>query len=198
MPPLVPLPGLAAARSATRRTWLALMLVALIPGWAMARAMSGFATIGVQPLSYDAPNIWSVVVRLPWLSTAPLAGLAMAGAIGTAVRLAAHFSARPPRDTLAAALLIALALPGLLPGMRPLDFVLAGVLGIAQAGRKRDRASVAIAAMLAGGIALAIADVAPLGAVPMIVATVLTTQRFLVSPANDNGSPLNLLAEFPG
>src|SRR3569623_2002984 len=176
MPPLVPLPGLAAARSATRRTWLALMLVALIPGWAMARAMSGFATIGVQPLSYDAPNIWSVVVRLPWLSTAPRAGLAMAGAIGTAVWLAAHFSARPPRDTLAAALLIALALPGLLPGMRPLDNVLAGVLGIA----------------------LAFADVAPLGAVPMIVATVLTTQRFLVSPANDNGSPLNLLAEFPG
>src|SRR3569833_3189188 len=149
MPPLVPLPGLAAARSATRRTWLALMLVALIPGWALARAMRGFATIGVQPLSYDAPNIWSVVVRLPWLSTAPLAGLAMAGAIGTAVRLAAHFSARPPRDTLAAA------------------------LGIAQAGRKRDRASVAIAAMIAGGIALAFADVAPLGAVPMIVATVL-------------------------
>lgn len=198
MPPLVPLPGLAAARSATRRSWLALMLVALIPGWAAAEAMSGFTTVGAQPLSYEAPNIWSIVVRLPWLGTAPLAGLAMASAIGTAAWLAAHFSARPPRDTLAAALLIALALPELLPGMRPLDFVLAGVLGIAQAGRKRDRASVAIAAMIAGGIALAFAGFAPLGAVPMMVATAMTAQRFLVSPANDNGSPLNLLAEFPG
>src|SRR3569623_644030 len=198
MPPLVPLPGLAAARRATRRTWLELMLVALIPGWSMARALSGFATIGEQPLSYDAPNIWSVGVRLPGLSTAPLAGLAMAGASGTAVWLAAHFSARPPRDTLAAALLIALALPGLLPGMRPLDFVLAGVIGIAQAGRERNRASVALAALIAGGIVHASADVAPLGAVPMIVATALIAQRFFVLPANDNGSPLNLLAEFPG
>src|SRR3569623_2711005 len=198
MPPLVPHPNLVATQSATRRTWLARMLVALIPGWAMARAMSGCATIGVQPLSYDAPNIWAGVVRLPWRSTAPLAGLAMAGAIGTAVWLAAHFSARPPRDTLAAALMIALALPGLLPGMRPLDYVLAGVLGIAQAGRERNRASVASAAMIAGGIVLAFADVAPLGAVPMIVATALIAQRFFVLPANDNGSPLNLLAEFPG
>src|SRR3569623_1345330 len=127
MPLPAPFPGLAVARSATRRIWLALMLVALIPGWAAAEAMSGFTTVGAQPLSYDAPNIWSIVVRLPWLGTAPLAGLAMARAIGTAAWQAAHRSARPPRDTLAAALLIALALPGLSPGMRPLDFTLAGV-----------------------------------------------------------------------
>src|SRR3569623_928551 len=99
MPPLLTHPGLAAARSATRRTRLSRILVAQIPGWAMSRAKRWFFTIGVHPLSFDAPNIWSVVVRLPWLSTAPLAGLAMAGAIGTAVWLAAHFSARPPRDT---------------------------------------------------------------------------------------------------
>ncbi|HEX4693069.1 hypothetical protein [Sphingomonas sp.] len=193
-----PLPGLAAARQATRRTWLVLAIVALVPGWAAAQAMGGFATIGAQTLSKDAPNVWSIVARLPWLGALPLAGLAMASAIGAAAWLAAHFSARPPRDALAAALLIALVVPGLLPGMTPVDFLLAGLLSVALSARDRDRASLSIAATIGAGLALASADLAPLGAAPMIVVTALVAQRFFLSPANDNGLPLNPLAELPG
>ena len=78
-----------------------------------------FLTVGgtTPPLSDGAPNLWAIVQALPWIGDLPLAGLAMAMAIGAAAWLAAHFSAKPPRGEalLPAALLIALALPGLLP-----------------------------------------------------------------------------------
>ena len=115
--------GFAAARDAARRAWL-------IAGGGRAGAGIGRGADRADfpdgrrrppPLSDGAPNLWAIVQALPWIGDLPLAGLAMAMAIGAAAWLAAYFSARPPRGEalLPAALLIALVLPGLLPQMQP-------------------------------------------------------------------------------
>ncbi|MDB5678723.1 hypothetical protein [Sphingomonas bacterium] len=189
--------GFAAARDALRRTWLTLAIVALVPASAAARIVPNFLTIGPTPsLSDNAPNLWSIVQALPWLGSLPLAGLAMAMAIGAAAWLAAYFSACPPRNDaqLPAALLIALALPGLLPYMQTHDFLLAVALSCALAIRRR---SAVIAALVSIGYLLAVVGAAPFGAMAIIAATVLVARAFLTSPANDNGLPLNPYIPYP-
>jgi hypothetical protein len=195
----IPFPptGFAAARDAARRAWLTLAVVALVPGWSVARVIPGFLAVGdTAPLSHGAPNIWSIVQMLPWIGNLPLAGLAMAIAVGAAAWLAAHFSAKPPRGeaSLRAALLIALTLPGLLPFMQPRDFLLAVALSGSLAIRQR---SLAIVAPVVISYLLAITGHAWLGALPMIAATALLTRPFLASPANDNGLPLNVVMACP-
>jgi hypothetical protein len=199
LPSPIPFPptGFAAANEAARKAWLTLTVVALAPGWSAARLMPGFVTVGgTAPLSDGAPNIWSVVQTLPWIGGLPLAGLAMAMAVGAAAWLAAHFSAKPPRGEalLPAALLIALALPGLLPQMQTLDFLLAVALSGVLAIRRR---SFAIAALVSIGYLLAIVGAAPLGALALTAATLMVLRRFLTSPANDNGLPLNPYIPYP-
>jgi len=200
MPPssLFQLPtGFVAARDASRRAWLVLTIVALIPGFAVARIFPHFLSIGTaQSLSCGAPNIWAIVQALPWIGDLPLAGLAMASAVGAAAWLAAHFSAKPPRGDalLPAALLVALALPGLLPQMRPNDFLLAVILGMVLAIRQRRPI---IAALVVGGYSLAIAGHGWLGALPMIAATLIVARAFFASPANDNGLSLNHYMPYP-
>lgn len=177
--------------------WLGLAIVALVPASAAARIVPSFLSVGpAPPLSDGAPNLWSIVQALPWIGELPLAALAMAMAIGAAAWLAAHFSAHPPRGNaqLPAALLIALVLPGLLPQMQPSDFWLAVALGGALAVERR---SFAIAALVFIGYLLAVIGAAPLGALMMTTATALVARRFLTSPVNDNGLPLNPYIPYP-
>lgn len=164
---------------------------------AAARILPGFLTIDTPPsLSDGAPNLWAIARMLPWLGDLPLAGLAMATALGAAAWLVAHLSAHPPRGDrlLPAALLVTLALPGLLPAMQPSDFVLAVWLSVMLGIRER---TIAPAALVIGGWLLAIFMSAPLGAAPIMVATLLTARPFFASPANDNGLPLNPVGAYP-
>lgn len=192
-----PRTGFASARQAARRAWLTLAAVALVPGWAAARVVPGFFSVSAPPpLSDGAPNLWAIVAMLPGVGGWPLAGLAMAMALGAAAWLAARFAARPPCGDalLPAALLVSLILPVLLPAMRPADFLLALVLSGALAIRRR---SVAIPALVCVGWLLAIAGIAALGAAPILIATWLVARAFLASPANDNGLPLNPGKAYP-
>lgn len=168
-----------------------------MPGWAAARIVPGFFSVdAAPPLSDGAPNIWAIVQALPWIGGLPLAGLAMAMAIGAIAWLAAHFSVYPPcgEKLLPAALFVALVLPGLLPQMQPHDFVLAAELSLALSVRQRNATG---ASLVIGGWLLAISVSAPIGTVPIMVATVLIARPFLVSPANDNGLPLNIVTAYP-
>ena len=147
-------------------------------------------------LSDGAPNLWAIVQALPWIGDVPLAGLAMAMALGALAWLAAYFSVHPPRGAklLPAALLVGLVLPGLLPQMQPHDFVLAIGLSLAVSIRRKD---ITIAALVVGGWLLAVAGSASLGAVPIMVATFLIGRPLFASPANDNGLPLNPGKAYP-
>jgi hypothetical protein len=189
--------GFAAARGASRRAWLTLAIVAMVPAMSAARVMANFLAVGpTPPLSDGAPNLWSIVQALPWIGDLPLAGLAMAMAIGAAAALGAQFSAKPPRgDALPpAALLIALAVPALLPDMQTHDFLLAVALSGALAIRQR---SAVIPALVSIGYLLAIVGAAPLGALATLAAAILVARPFLTSPANDNGLPLNPYIPYP-
>lgn len=176
---------------------MTLAIVALAPAVAMARIVPAFFSIGsATPLSDNAPNLWAIVQRLPWIGNMQLTGLAMAMAIGAAAWLAAHFSARPPRGDalLPAALLVALVLPGLAPSMQPDDFLLAVALSFALAVKQRGER---IAGLIVAGYILATIGVPLLGAVAMIVATVLIARPFFASPANDNALPINPVMPYP-
>lgn len=157
-------------------------------------------------LANNAPNAWSIVQALPWIGDLPLTGLALASAVGATVWLTARFAWRSPEgsDVIPAALLFALVLPGLLPGSDARSFVMADVLALGLAAMRGDRRSWTICALVESGSMLAlVGDLSGIragaiaGAVPMIVATVLIARRFLVSPANDNGLPLNPFRAYP-
>ncbi|HEX7849136.1 MAG TPA: hypothetical protein VF485_05315 [Sphingomonas sp.] len=157
-------------------------------------------------MAMDAPNIWAIVLALPWIGELPLAGLAIAATLGASAWFIAHFAWRPPAgsEVIAAGLLSALVAAGLLPGMNHESFFMAGILALMLAVMRGGRWSWMIFALIATGSMLGLlghfTDIkacAIVGAVPMIVATVLIARRFLVSPANDNGLPLNLFRAYP-
>jgi hypothetical protein len=189
--------GFAVARAAAHKTWLTLAAIALVAGWSAVRLIPEFLVVGdTGPLSDGAPNLWAIVQALPWIGDLPLAGLAMTMAVGTGAWLAAYFSAKPLRGEalLPAALLIALALPGLLPQMQTHNFLLAVALSGVLSVRQR---SLMIAALVWIGYLLAVNDNAVVGAAPMIAATLLVAHPFLTSPANDNGLPLIPSIPYP-
>jgi hypothetical protein len=196
-------------RRVPARLWLAAPL-SFVAATATAR-IAGWPTIDLSAiyigqrdwaptLSDQAPNLWAIVQALPWISTVPLTGLALAAAIGATAWLVARFAWRPPAaaDVSAAALLAALVVPGLLPGMHDRSFVMADVLALMLALVQRDRRSWTICALIGAGSALSIGGAliglqagSIVGAVLMVLATALVSSRFLASPANDNGLPLN-------
>jgi hypothetical protein len=184
-------------------TWWLLAAAALLPVWRGGSRILGFFDVGpTSALSDHAPNLWVILQALPVVGALSLAGLAMAASVCAAFALAARWVSRPPHPDHAidAALLVALVMPGLLPGAHWTDFIPAGLCAIALAARRADSTSMQIAVLTLTGVALSVAGYEVLtmfGAVAMITATVLVTRRFLVSPANDNGLPLNPFIVYP-
>ena len=97
-----------------------------------------------------------------------------------------------------------LLLVGLLPGMHWNSFLPVTALAVVAALVGEDRRSWTVAALAATGTTFGLAGhlsgigaCAMIGAVPMIAATIVALRRFLVSPANDNGLPLNPFRAYP-
>lgn len=157
-------------------------------------------------LSSDAPSIWAIIQALPWINHLPFGGLALASATGVAAWLTARFAWRRPsdRDLVASGMATSLLLVGLLPGMHWNSFLPVTALTVMVALLIENRRSWLIAGLTAAGTSLGLAGHltgmpawAMLGAVPMIAATVLALRPLLVSPANDNGLPLNPVRPYP-
>lgn len=156
--------------------------------------LSAFVQVSAnQPLSFDAPNLWTIVQALPL--GLPLPGLALAAGIGAGAAYIANFSAQPSGDRglMNAALLAALVSAGLLPGMHANAFFLADILALVVALRWRDPASWTIAVLVQGGSLLAwlgafsgLPGLAMLGAMAMLVATFRLGRSLLKPAANDN------------
>jgi len=199
--------GLLIQRRVPTRLWIAAplaaaaaMLPAALAGWPIA----DLATIYLRQadtfsfLSYNAPNIWMIVQ--PLSGGLQLTGLALAAGVGAAAAYVAWLSARrlDGADLVAAAMLAPMLVAGLLPRMHERYFFLADVLALAFALVAQDRRASLIFALVQIGSLLAlfafmlrIDALAIVGGASMIAATGLTVRRLLVSPANDNGLPLN-------
>ena len=187
-------------------------VAAMLPAWAEGWPAQDLASIytgqaGWSPaLSMNAPNVWAIVQALPWIGELPLTGLAIAAAVGASAWLIARFASRPPERTelVAAALLVTLVVVGLLPRMHERFFFMADVLALTLALARGDRRNWLVFVLVQSGSMLGltayltgIEACAIVGAVPMIVATTLVARQFLVSPANDNGLPLNPFRAYP-
>jgi len=203
------------ARRVPIRLWLvapAVFVAAMLPAWLLGWPAADLATIYLHQadwsplLSLNAPNVWAITQALPIIGDLPLTGLAIAAAVGASAGLIARFAWRPPEhdQLLAATLLVTLATVGLLPRMHERYFFLADVLAIGLALARNDRRSWKIAglvqlASLAGLVAYisGLSGLAVLGALPMMAATWMVARQLLVSPANDNGLPLNPFRAYP-
>lgn len=207
--------GFLIARRASAALWLIAPLAFLIAlavmrvaglHWMDPTALY-FGQADASPrLSSDAPSIWAILQAAPWVSNLPFAGLALASAVGAAAWLTARFAWHRPgdRDLVAGGVATSLLLVGLLPGMHWNSFLPVTALAVLAALLCEDRRSWTVAALAVTGTTLGLAGhlsgigaCAMLGAVPMIAATVVALRRFLVSPANDNGLPLNPFRAYP-
>lgn len=146
-----------------------------------------------QPLSFNAPNLWTIAQALPL--GLPLLGLALAAAIGTSAAYVANFSAArlSDRTLMNATLLAALVSAGLLPGMHANAFFLADILALALALVWRDRASWTLAILVQAGSVLAwlgalsgVPALAMMGGLAMLLATLRLARSLLKPAANDN------------
>lgn len=166
-------------------------------GWPVSALAAGpFHHVDTgELLSFDAPNLWAIAESLPWICTLPLLGLAFAAAIGATAAYIARFSAQAlnPRTLLSAALLCSLVTAGLSPWMDERCFFLAGILALVAALTFRDRASWRIAILVQSGSTLGllghligIAELAVLGGVAMVVASIRLAGPLLIPAANDN------------
>lgn len=212
LPPVI---GFLIARRAPLRLWLIGPLAFLLAVTAIRLAglpWTDLSTLYVGQadasprLSNDAPSVWAILQAVPWVNHLPLAGLALASAVGSAAWLTARFAWHRPsdRELVASGMATSLVLVGLLPGMHWNSFLPVTALAILAALMVESRRSWGIAALVVTGTALGfvghltgIAACAIAGAVPMIAATVFALRRFLVSPANDNGLPLNPFRAYP-
>jgi len=207
--------GFLIARRAPLRLWLigplafllAVTMIRLLGlSWADPASLY-VGQAGASPrLSSDAPTIWAILQALPWVNRLPFGGLALASAVGIAAWLTARFAGRRPSDgdIVSSGMATSLLLVGLLPGMHWNSFLPVTALAILVAVLTESRRSWVVATLVAAGTSLGllghltgIEACAVLGAVPMITATVLALRRFLVSPANDNGLPLNPFRAYP-
>ena len=188
------------------RVWLippAVYVAAMLPAWLAGWPAMDLATIYLRQaghfdaLSMNAPNIWQLaqgLAAMPMLSLQPLA-FAVAALASLAYLLRFARNGGMP-DLIAAALLSALLLPGLLPRMHERYFFLADLLAFALAivWRNRDGwfifAAVQAASVLAvWGALTSDASFATAGAISMIAATV-TLLVHLVRPAPEaTGTP---------
>ncbi|MFT6569759.1 MAG: hypothetical protein ACJAWY_001466 [Sphingomonas echinoides] len=175
---------------------LATLAVLFAIGWPMPGWESVFAgrADGLPPLSANAPNIWAIVQALP-LGALSLSGLARTATIGVSAAYIARFSAQRlnGRSLIAAALLAALIMGGLLPYQQADCFLLADLLALILALARHDRASWRVAMLVQAGSALGLVGdrldlpgFAMLGAVALLSATLSLARTALQPAANDN------------
>jgi len=165
----------------------------MLAGWHPADLAAFFQVTADQPVSFDAPNLWTIAQALPF--GLPLLGLALAAGIGASAAYIANFSARPmgERALMSAALLASLVSAGLLPGMHANAFFLADILALILALKWRDTAAWTLAILVQTGSVLAwlgastgLSGLAMLGGIAMLVATVRLARSLLKPAANDN------------
>ena len=165
----------------------------MLSGWHPADLAAFFQGSANQPLSFNAPNLWTIAQALPF--GLPLFGLALAAGIGASAAYIANFSAQPPgeRALMNAVLLASLVSAGLLPGMHANAFFLADILALILALRWRDKASWTIAILVQIGSVLAwlgafsgMSGLAMLGGIAMLGATFRLARPPLQPAANDN------------
>lgn len=188
------------------RLWLippAIYIVAMLPAWIIGWPAMDLATIYLRQaehfdaLSMAAPNIWQFiqgVTRTRMLGLQPLA-LALAALASLAYLLRFARSGAMP-DMVAAALLSALLLPGLLPRMHERYFFLADLLAFVLALLWRNRQGWLIFAAVQAGSVLAIwgalgSDASPAvgGAIPMMVATIALVAHLWNAERRPAGAP---------
>jgi hypothetical protein len=164
-----------------------------LAGWHPVDLATFFQLSANQPLSFNAPNLWTIAQALPL--GLPLPGLALTAGIGASAAYIATFSAQATgeRGLMSAALLASLISAGLLPGMHANAFFLADVLALILALRWRDTASWTIAILVQAGSVLAwlgafsgVSGLAMLGGIAMLVATFRLARSLLKPAANDN------------
>jgi hypothetical protein len=178
------------------KLWLIAPAVAaetMLVGWHPS-SLAALYRMGIeQPLSFNAPNLWTIAQALPL--GVPLLGLAIAAAIGASAAYIASFSARRLGDRVLmnAALLASLVSAGLLPGMHANDFFLADILALALALVWRDKASWTIAILVQMGSVLAwlgalsgVPALAMMGGIATLIATFKLGRSLLKPAANDN------------
>jgi hypothetical protein len=141
-------------------------------------------------LAAGAPTVWSIAHILPGFGDLPLVGLALTTAVGAAAAFTAWLSVRPlaGRMLADAALLCALVVPELSPAIGPDAFLLASALALLLAFEQHEapRWRIAALAVFGTGVAYLGPDVAPLGALAMLAATLLHGRVVLKPAANDN------------
>ena len=165
----------------------------MLVGWHPSSLASLYRMGIEQPLSFNAPNLWTIAQALPL--GVPLLGLAVAAAIGTSAAFIASFSARRlgDRTLMNAALLASLVCAGLLPGLHANAFFLSDILALALALVWRDKASWTIAILIQAGSVLAwlgtlsgVPALAMMGGIATLVATFRLARSLLKPAANDN------------
>jgi Gpi18-like mannosyltransferase len=198
--------GLLINRKIPLRLWPIAPLVAaatMVPAWALGWPAGDLATIYLRQadtysaLSLNAPNVWTIVQGLP-VGGAFLPGLALvaAAALTAAYVMWLSVTRLAERALIWAALLAPLITAGLLPRMHERYFFMADILAIVIALTVRDRRSWRIAALIQGGSLLSlfafisgIAGFAALGAVLMILATMMVARPLLKRAANNTAGP---------
>ena len=163
---------------------------------ALATLLTRGATLGFGvptfPLdivpSAGAPNLWLLAGAMPWIGELPMIGLAFTCTIGAAAAYVAWFSARPVADRalLDAALLCALVMAALMPGLDARAFTLATILALTLAFRERNAARWSIAGLAVAGSMLALFGLSPIGSLLTVLATILQARAELKPAANDN------------
>lgn len=192
---LVLAPFVAAVLIGARVRWRLLPLApvfALAMLLARAHAAPPFLALP-EPITLPAaPSLWTILQMLPWIGTLSLGGLALTSAFGTAVAYGAWASTQPlrPPEVRERALLCALAIPMLLPGLDPSAFLLAGGLALHATLLERSAPRRRIAALVGIGMLVACSGgvgAAAFGAIAMIGATLLQARAVLKrGAANDN------------
>ncbi len=193
------------ARPVPFRVWLiapAVFLATLIPAWLAGWPAADLLLVyfrqveTFKAVALNAPNIWMILDTVG-IDSAPLAGLALAAAVGACGAYAARFGATARMLTtpmlVRVALLSPLIVAGLLPRMHERYFLLADILSIAVALTSTERGAWRIPVLIQAGSTLAllaymtgVSALAAIGGLMMLAATILVARPLLNRAANDN------------
>ncbi|QNE31517.1 hypothetical protein F1C10_05915 [Sphingomonas sp. NBWT7] len=174
--------------------WLAARWITVAPS-----ADSSGRSIKALP----TPGLSTIVDLLPPQAAVPLTAVMMVAAIGFASAYIARTTVAvlSTRSLIACAALSPLTVAGLLPGTHGSAFLLASLVALAIAAAWPDQRSIATAAVLLAGSALAEASaavdqpaLAAFGAICVLSAAIALARPLRDAPANDNWYPARLSA----